>query len=428
MSESFWSPDAIGYHRYEGFDLQTKHDWLKDGNSQGSQHVADSLKRISERLAQSDVNLRNATKVIGVEWTGQAASMLSGAALRASNWTTSTGDSAGTSVSQINQYGQSYDETKSKVTAPKANSVGFGDVMTEGANAATFGVFDMQSDYRKTANENKAADDAANRALYAHESVARGSYDSIPVVDAPADIAVSTAPASTPPQPGPSQPGPGFTSPPIIHHGTTTVGPTSQTPQQHVVTGHGSTSPPDLSTGAPPPAHGPGAVTTTASGAAMSTIPTPTGSLPTGFPGAGFPGGGTDYTRTGAPGFVTGGVFGGGDAVAGGSGSSARGGGTASGIRGGIAERLGAGAPAGRGSGTGSGAVSSEAEALRSGRAGSAATGRAGNGQLMQPAAGKAKKDEDQEHKDRFGRKSDAIFLDDIPTVAPTVIGESPHS
>jgi len=337
-----------------------------------------------------------------VEWTGQAASILGVSALRAANWTTSAGDLAGSSGSQIQQYGQSYEETKAKVPEPKAASYGFGDAMTDAANGMTFGVFDMQSDYQKTRTENKAADDAANRALYAHESVARASYESIPVVDPTPDIAISA------PRQGGRHPVRRSRirvlrriGRPPRHDRQPRVKPYA--PTQFWQWSRSTTEPAQwCRRGAARDDDGPSVATTT-SGFQVSPVSAEISAVPTqGFP-AGRPQGNRHsrwcrwrlHRRYGRVGFV--------------SARCCRG------------WQL----PAARsrhhiwpecGHRRGCGRVHARCRA----------TSRSDNGQIMQPAAGKGKKDSDQEHRDRFGRKSDDIFLDGIPTVTPPVIGENP--
>lgn len=59
------------------------------------------------------------------------------------------------------------------------------------------------------------------------------------------------------------------------------------------------------------------------------------------------------------------------------------------------------------------------------GSAGAAGTGGRGTGDIMQPAAGRGQgRDEDKEHKSKYGLVSDEYFTQGIERVAPPVIGQ----
>jgi DNA-binding SARP family transcriptional activator len=181
--------------RYEGFSLAEKYGWTQAGmGAAATEPAAAAFRALAPTFEETSNDVRKALEGIGVTWQGQAANA-TGAALRQAAQSASLGGEASrTGGSKIELVGESWTNTRPRIAAPiEVGERNFRDWAIDGFDAATAGIFDIQSDYRKRLYAYQAADTAANEALRAHEQNVRNAVATFP------DVGARPAPA-----PGPS--------------------------------------------------------------------------------------------------------------------------------------------------------------------------------------------------------------------------------
>ncbi|MCP2259695.1 hypothetical protein LX15_003401 [Streptoalloteichus tenebrarius] len=446
---------GVGYYRYEGFDLETKVRWVKQEGAGLSvlQDNADAVRGLTEALYQSENNLRRVLGQINVAWEGSAADAATTAMTRAAKWATESGDTGAISVYQVNNQMQAASFARHDMPEVVAKpEYGMGDLAgdTLQAGAKVFGAnIDVQTNFDKQVAARREADKKANSVLREYESSSRAVLAGIEPILEPPKITVETADSSTPPPPS---------SVDSWQSDRTTGRNTTVSPQGDVVTPPNRVSPPPV---APPDGNRPPAITPptnfpppvrvdplpeprplptpTPPPPGGGPSPTPVPVPPPGFrpPGGGWRPGEAPGRQGGGPGRVpVGPGVPGGDRAGGGGRSGGVGGGPRGGMPGGGVLGAGGAGEAHRGSPFGrgplSGGVIGEAgPGARGGVAGGAAGGAGRGGSIMQPAVGGAhgagaRGEEDGEHTDKYAEQTDEHFLDNIPLVAPPVIGGNP--
>jgi hypothetical protein len=423
------SEPSIRYNRFEGHSLADKHGWTQQGPGAAELEKARAaLAGFGGDLAVSEQMLRDAVRQLGGEWEGTAAERAGATMVAAAAWAGDSGGMTSQAGSTVEQQGTVVGDTRSKVPQPPDTSYGFGDAMKDGAktlfNAQTLGVFGVQTDAQQKIEAYRKADSAANTALYAYESTSRAHADAMPPLEQPPPITVDTAAPAAPPPPPPAHGG-ADQPPPRSGGGGSTGAQGTDLPG-----GHTPSSP-----------HTGGTPTSTGGG---STSTSDTGQQPPSIVRA--LGGGDDHARQdGSHGadLVAGGLGLGAGVIAGGFtlGDGMRGAGR--GIGGGsLGDLLGEGeagsgsgsgggknGTAGRGAASGLGPLNTEEAEARAVARGATGTGRAGGAGAMGPAVaggGRGRGEDDGEHTDRYAVDSDDVYVDDMPRVAPPVIGEDP--
>ncbi|GGM65494.1 hypothetical protein GCM10012275_40070 [Longimycelium tulufanense] len=447
----------VGYYRYQGFDLKEKIGWAQQGAGPTVLgETARAVNGLGNDLIESEERLKSVLRDLGAEWEGSAASSAGAAMQRAALWSGDSGHVSQTAGTQVSAQGDTATHTKNSMpNESEIPAIDGWDKFKKGMSLGGkigFGL-DVQTSFDDKAAEKRALDQKVNELLQQHESASRSNVQAIEPVPEPPKITVESAPRDTsPPPPGsvndwgrgsvdPTantniQPGGhiephqrGIVVPPPSGHdfsvdsrGSQTVDPQRVAPPP--VTPNPVPTPTPAPGPVPPPGHQP---------PGLIGVP-PVGAPPVGPPGSGRgpgvrppntphgfgerfgrgTGTGRGGTTTGMPG---GGARGG---VPGGISGGGYGPGSPSGPGG-----PGAGNALGRGGMSGTGVPG---EAVAAGRGGPAGAGRPGAGSLMQPAvAGRGGKgDEDGEHTDKYAKHTDEHFLDDIPLVAPPVLGEQP--
>ncbi|GAB2843996.1 PPE domain-containing protein [Lentzea nigeriaca] len=447
--------EVIGYYRYEGYPLEQKIAWIRQGTGPSALTGAqDALRSLSVALIESEQRLHDIVTKLGGAWSGAAADAAGAAMKQTATWSGETGELTGDAWTSVELQAEQVERARSLTpgSAPAAE-YGFDDALADSFNATSGGLFDVQTNFDEQAARRKAIDEEVNRILYAHEAASRTNLAAVPALaEVPRVTADSVPPATDclpvgPVQTTDQQPPdiaktgdqrrsgehdqkqdkdddkktkqdkeendkPGQVEPQPDRERTTTSAVTTPEARQAVQEQQGqqqnNTRASSVHNGLPTPVGGAGTPVTERPGVLPRTTP---GTVSTGWANGTGPG------RTGA-------------------GTTSRtGGGTTSRTGGGTTSRTGVGglgssaitgkgrdqavAPGNR---TGVHTASPQSSA-RGGLSGQSRAGQALGGGYGPHAA--AHRDEDAEHTDRYYQGDDGIFgLDDLSGVAPAVLGE----
>ncbi|MBP2478054.1 hypothetical protein JOF53_006926 [Crossiella equi] len=391
---------SIRYNRFEGVELAQKYAWVQNGPGSGAvEGTTQVLREAHELVAQAHQRVVGFLARLGLSWEGAAAEAMIQAGDEAVRWAEGSLEVTAASLERIAVHGVDFAETKPRIAPPEP---------VVDLKQIAVGVFSplvlvaLGEDPLSRLADNKAKDDAANRALYAYEQSARAGIEPLPALPDPPAIALDVVGVVPPRQPRePRLPGGG--DPGLVRPGVDPDRERGTGPGQPGVTQPGGTQP--------------GRETTEVAGAVPGgATPGGPGTVPSGSPGAMVPEAGG---RSGGASGWLGGGFGPG---AGGLGA------------GGVVGLGGAGGAGGyRGNGAGASphtpvprAPAPRTPAPPGGGAG-VPGGKAGvpgmPGPVPTPPGGRA--EDDLEHTSRFRKLSDEIYgLDDLPSVPPPVIGE----
>ncbi|QFZ18384.1 PPE domain-containing protein [Saccharothrix syringae] len=194
---------AVGYYRYEGFPLEQKIEWIRQGA--GPAALADAraaLVELTDALVESEQRLRDLVARLGGEWEGSAAVEAAAAVRQAALWSGDSGALTQTAGAQVDLQAEQVQRTTYAMpgSAPRPE-YGFDDALGDSFNLSTQNLFDVQTDFDEQVARRRAADAEANRVLYEHEAACRANVESLPVL---AEMTRVTAefepPATVPPR------------------------------------------------------------------------------------------------------------------------------------------------------------------------------------------------------------------------------------
>lgn len=176
----------IGYYRYEGFALEQKIAWVRDGK--GSRALAEAqaaLAALGRDLIESERTLRDLVTKLGGSWEGSA-----GAA-----WSADSGPAADLAGARVTLQTESVDRTRYGMPgAAPAPEYGFWDAAGDAFNLQTSNLFDVQTDFDDQVARRRAADEEANRVLYEHETSSRANLAGLPPLGEMPRITVDAVP------------------------------------------------------------------------------------------------------------------------------------------------------------------------------------------------------------------------------------------
>ncbi|TCO64885.1 PPE domain-containing protein [Actinocrispum wychmicini] len=402
----------IGDYRFDGFsndELATMVDQIRQGPGSASMNRAvDALTTIANGLKQTDDTLRTELGKIGVEWTGDSSQSAQVVLSDSAQYGGQATGTITTSAGAVNSQGSDF--SRARHTSPESGKL---------RGAKDYNMVDTMllhtTDHAKEVQQTQAARQQAIDSMNGYADASRnnlGAYESLPVPPAlnlqsnPVQHSTTGtgvqgfSPGATPLVPGAGGGGPEFT-PGGIPGGGPLADPRNPMPLSPApgVPGGGPGGGPEVP-------GGPGRMT------GVGPVPGPLGTPPIPAP-PGF--------RPSLAGLDTAVV-----GMAGGGGAGAAVGSTAEKDRvvrgpraaGGVAEegRLGGS----RGSAAVGGTPGEEAAARAAERVG--AKSKPGSS-LMQPAAGSAQGEEDDEHVRKYGIEAEDVFADDR-MVIPSVLGE----
>ncbi|APU18958.1 hypothetical protein UA75_04645 [Actinoalloteichus sp. GBA129-24] len=185
------SESGIPSHRYEGYSLHEKFDWVQHGHGPAAaEEVREGLSILADAMAESDLTLRSALRPLGIEWQGAAAVSAGAAFALVADWSLVCGVSAHDGGIGVAVAGAGFAAVRVQVEAP-------GSVVGGASIDVLTGPFGGQSDRTQVAEADRARDDAANRALYAYEDTVRDAVGSLPSLAAPPVIAISVSASAT---------------------------------------------------------------------------------------------------------------------------------------------------------------------------------------------------------------------------------------
>ncbi|ASO18531.1 hypothetical protein FHR81_002940 [Actinoalloteichus hoggarensis] len=171
--------------RYEGYSLQEKHAWVRDGSGpDAAEDIRAALSILADAMAESDLLLRRALQPLGIDWQGAAATSVGAACALVADWSLACGDSAREGGVGVAVAGAGFAHVRVRVEAP---GPGRADTRLD----VFAGPFGGQADLTQEAEAERARDDAANRAFYAYEDAVRDAVRSLPVLAAPPGVAVA---------------------------------------------------------------------------------------------------------------------------------------------------------------------------------------------------------------------------------------------
>ncbi|MEJ3655705.1 hypothetical protein WEH80_22300 [Actinomycetes bacterium KLBMP 9759] len=202
----------IGYYLYENIPLQEKASWTT--TAVGSAAVDPTrvmLGNMGVSYVDSDKGVTTVMTEMGVTWAGDAAAAAGGALHTAASRGGTVGEAGQGGSGSVDGYGRSFDDMRGKVHWKDPGVFDTWDLIVEvyAAGLNVTGLFEVQSDFMATAEENRTAAAAANKALYAHETQSREALKTFPALE----------PASVAPPGGPG--GPNAALPPLTPLGGT---------------------------------------------------------------------------------------------------------------------------------------------------------------------------------------------------------------
>jgi hypothetical protein len=209
--------DAIPTFNYDAYPLEQKHQWMQSGpGASAAIGFGDGLSQLGADFAASDTNVGNnlIQRKLADDWQGRASSAAGDAVNRAATSLAGTATPGNTGGASSQRYGDSFTATKNAI--PAAPSVGENSWWGRAADelgselddmfGTTFGV---QSDYSKRLAAYRAADQAANDALRAHEQTTRTALTTYQTAITTPAAAVTGGPGDRPGGGGPGGGGPG---------------------------------------------------------------------------------------------------------------------------------------------------------------------------------------------------------------------------
>jgi hypothetical protein len=401
----------IGDYRFDGFtngELATMVDQVRQGPGSASMNRAvDALTAIANSLKQTDQTLRTELAKVGVDWQGDSSQDAQVVMTDSAQYGGEANGTITTSAGAVNSQGSDFSRTRNG--SPEAGKL---------RGAQNYNLVDTMllhtTDHSKEVQQTQAARQQAIDSMNGYADASRqnlGAYQSLPV---PPALNLDSRPIehhSTGTSVQGFSPGdPGFTPGGGGGQGFTTTGVPGGTPGAPGTPGGG----PDFGHQSPPPGGPPNAPGTPGLPGKMAGI----GPM-TGGPGGPSPVPAPPGFRPNFAGLDTA-VLG----MAGGGAGGAAVGATAEKdriVRGGRVPGADSRVPGGsRGSAAIGGPPEEEAAARASERVG--AKGKPGSS-LMQPAAGTANDEEDDEHVRKYGIEAEDVFADDR-MVIPSVLGE----
>lgn len=173
---------GIGFYQYEGFPLEQKIGWMAEGP--GASVLAEAQAAVVDLgndLIESERTLRDLVNRLGGEWSGSAGAAAGRSMVAAASWSAGSAPVTGEAGSQVGLQGESVERTRYGMpgSAPRPE-YGFGDALGDAFNLRTGNLFDVQTDFDEQVAARRAADDEANRLLYAHETATRTNLAAIP--------------------------------------------------------------------------------------------------------------------------------------------------------------------------------------------------------------------------------------------------------
>lgn len=158
----------IGYYRYEGFALEQKIAWVRDGRgSRALVEAQTALAGLGLDLIESERTLRDLVTKLGGNWEGSTG--------------LAAGPAADLARSRMTLQTRSVDRTVYGMPgAAPAPEYGLWDAASDASTIRTSDLFDVQTDFDDQVARRRAADAEANRVLHEHEAASRANLAGLP--------------------------------------------------------------------------------------------------------------------------------------------------------------------------------------------------------------------------------------------------------
>jgi hypothetical protein len=190
---------GIGFYRYEGFPLEQKIAWVRQGRGPGALSEAlQALADLGGDFIESEQTLSRLVNQLGGNWEGGAATAAGSAMQRAAMWPAASEPVTSQAGTGVELQTESVERTRHGMpgSAPRPE-YGFDDALGDAFNQQTWNLFDVQTNFDEQVAQRRAADQEANRILYEHESASRANLAVMPALPpAPRITAESTPPAT----------------------------------------------------------------------------------------------------------------------------------------------------------------------------------------------------------------------------------------
>ncbi|MGO1053063.1 PPE domain-containing protein [Crossiella sp. CA198] len=201
------SSNQIGDHRFEGVPLDKKHSWMQGGNGPVELSRAQArLTRLGNALTEADDRLRRAAAKLGAEWDSEAGTLAGLMMFRAASWAGDSSTAAATAQGRMQAQADAVSTVTSAVPPKPPVTYTFGDALQDGFTS----FIGLTNNMDREVEKQRAADNAANRALYAYKSSSESHLALVqPLPEAPKLTGAAT------PEPPPTPPA----DPPIVPPG-----------------------------------------------------------------------------------------------------------------------------------------------------------------------------------------------------------------
>ncbi|WP_232661381.1 hypothetical protein [Pseudonocardia sp. TRM90224] len=194
----------IGYYLYENIPLQEKASWTTTAvGSAAVDPTRAMLGNMGISYVDSDQAVDTVMTEMGVTWAGDAAVAAGQVLHTAANRGGTVGAAGQGGSGSVDGYGRSFDDMRGKVFWKDPGAYDWLDLAIDvyGTSLNSVGLFEIQSDFMATVDENRTSEAAANRALYDHEAQSRAAVGAFPTIET-----ASVAPNGGPTGPGPALP------------------------------------------------------------------------------------------------------------------------------------------------------------------------------------------------------------------------------
>ncbi|SDG94338.1 PPE family protein [Lentzea fradiae] len=190
----------IGYYRYEGYPLEQKIGWIRDGAGPSALSGAqDALVGLTTALADSEERLRRLVEELGGSWKGAAAENAGKSVRRALTWSGDSGQVTGDAKTSVDLQAEQVALTRNLTPgcAPGSPEYGLDDALADGFNAVTGGLFDVQTNFDEQAAKRRALEEQVDRVLYAHEAASRTNLAAVPALAEVPKVTTRSEPPAT---------------------------------------------------------------------------------------------------------------------------------------------------------------------------------------------------------------------------------------
>lgn len=190
----------IGYYRYEGYPLEQKIGWIRDGTGPSALGGAqEALVGLTAALTESEERLHRLVRKLGGSWKGSAAENAGTSVRKALTWSADSGQVTGDAKTSVDLQAERVALTRNLTPgcAPGSPEYGLDDALADSFNAMTGGLFDVQTNFDEQAARRRALEEEVDRVLYAHEAASRANLAAVPALAEVPQVTAHSVPPAT---------------------------------------------------------------------------------------------------------------------------------------------------------------------------------------------------------------------------------------